>query len=33
MFIELGKVLTKVALECARMVLCSRDWGAHGGNE
>ena len=32
-FSELGKVLTKVALECSRMVLCSPDWGAHGGNE
>ena len=30
---ELGKVLTKVALERSRMVLCSTDWGAHGGNE
>ena len=32
-FSELGKVLTKVALECSRMVLWSPDWGAHGGNE
>ena len=32
-FSELGKVLTKVALERSRMVLCSADWGAHGGNE
>ena len=24
---------TKVALERSRMVLCSLDWGAHGGNE
>ena len=32
-FCELGKVLTKVALERSRMVLCSPDWGAHGGNE
>ena len=32
-FSELGKVLTKVALERSRMLLCSRDWGAHGGNE
>ena len=32
-FSELGKVLTKVALEHSRMVLCSPDWGAHGGNE
>ena len=32
-FSELGKVLTKVALERPRMVLCSPDWGAHGGNE
>ena len=30
---ELGKVLTKVALERSRMVLCSPDWGAHRGNE
>ena len=32
-FSELGKVLTKVALEPSRMVLCSPDRGAHGGNE
>ena len=39
-FSELGKILTKVALErsriayrVSRMVLCSPDWGAHGGNE
>ena len=32
-FSELGKVLTKVPLEHSRMVLCSPDWGAHGGNE
>ena len=32
-FNEIGKVLTKVALERSRMVLCSPDWGAHGGNE
>ena len=32
-FSELGKVLTKVALERSRMVLCCPDWGAHGGNE
>ena len=32
-FSKLGKVLTKVALERSRMVLCSPDWGAHGGNE
>ena len=32
-FSELGKVLTRVALEFSRMVLCSPDWGAHGGNE
>ena len=32
-FSELGKILTKVALERSRMVLCSPDWGAHGGNE
>ena len=31
-FSELGKLLTKVSLECSRMVLCSSDWGAHGGN-
>ena len=31
-FSELGKVLTKVALERPRMVLCSPDLGAHGGN-
>ena len=32
-FSELGKVLTKVALERSCMVLCSPDWGAHGANE
>ena len=32
-FSELWKVLTKVALEHSRKVLCSPDWGAHGGNE
>ena len=32
-FSELGRVLTKVPLERSRMVLCSPDWGAHGGNE
>ena len=32
-FSELGKVLTKVAVERSRMVLCSPDRGAHGGNE
>ena len=32
-FSELGKVLTKMALERSRMVLCSPNWGAHGGNE
>ena len=32
-FSELAKVLTKVVLEHSRMVLCSPDWGAHGGNE
>ena len=32
-FSELGKVLTKVALERSRMVLCSPDWGAHWGKE
>ena len=32
-FSEMGKVLTKVTLERSRMVLCSPDRGAHGGNE
>ena len=32
-FSELGKVLTKVALERSRTVLCSPDWGAHGDNK
>ena len=32
-FSELGKVLTKVALERSRIFLCSPDWGANGGNE
>ena len=32
-FSELGKVVTEVALERSRMVLCSPDSGAHGGNE
>ena len=32
-FSEPQKVLTKVALERSRMVLCSPDWEAHGGNE
>ena len=32
-FSELGKVLTKVALERSCMVLCSTDWGSHGGYE
>ena len=32
-FSELGKVLTKLALEHSRMVLCSPDRGAHGGNQ
>ena len=32
-FSELGKVRTKVAQERSRMVLCSPDRGAHGGNE
>ena len=32
-FSELGKVLTKVALERSHMVLCSPYWGAHGRNE
>ena len=30
---ELGKVLTKVALERSSLVLCSPDSGAHGGTE
>ena len=30
---ELGKVLTKMALERSCMVLCSPDWGAHEENE
>ena len=32
-FSELGKVLTKVALERSRMILCCPGWGALGGNE
>ena len=32
-FSELGRVLTKVAPERSRMVLCSPDWRTHGGNE
>ena len=32
-FSELGKVLTRVALERSRMILGPFDWGAHGGNE
>ena len=32
-FSEPGKVLTNVPLECSRMVLCSPNWGAHGGIE
>ena len=32
MFSELGKVLTRVALRRSRMVVCSPDWAAHGGN-
>ena len=32
-FSELGKILTKVALQRSRMVLCSPHPGAHGGNE
>ena len=32
-FSEVGKVLTKVASESSRVVLCSPYWGAHGGNE
>ena len=32
-FSEPGNVLTKVALEHSHMVLCSPDWGAHGGTE
>ena len=31
-FSELGKVLTKVAYERARMVICTPDWGACGKN-
>ena len=30
---ELGKILSNVALEHSCMVLCSPDWGSHGGNE
>ena len=32
-FSELGKILTKVAFESSRMVMCSPDGQAHGGNE
>ena len=32
-FSELRKILTKMALERSRMVLCSPDRGVHGGNE
>ena len=32
-FSELGKVPTKLALERSRMVICTPDRGAHGGNE
>ena len=32
-FSELGKVLTKMTLECSCMVLCSPNWGAHRGNK
>ena len=32
-FSELGKVLTKVALERFRMLLCSPDWRAHWGSK
>ena len=32
-FSELGRVLTKVALERSRMVPCSPDWGAHGAKK
>ena len=32
-FSEVGTILTKVALECSHIVLCSPDGGAHGGNE
>ena len=32
-FSKLGKVLTNVAFECSRMVLCSPAQGAHGGNQ
>ena len=31
-FSEIGSILTKVALHCSGMVLCSPDWGSHGGN-
>ena len=32
-FSELGRVLTRVALERSCMVLCSFYWGTHGGFE
>ena len=32
-FSELRTILTKEALDCSCMVLCSPDWRAHGGNE
>ena len=32
-FSELGKVLTRLALERSRMVQCPPGWGTHGGNE
>ena len=32
-FSELGKVLTKVAYERSRMVICTPDWGAVGDNQ
>ena len=32
-FSELGRILTKVALERSRIVLCSPDSGAHEGND
>ena len=32
-FSELGKVLTKVAYERSRLVICTPDWGAVGDNQ
>ena len=32
-FSELGNILTEVAPERSRMVLCPPDWGGNGGNE